>query len=80
MQKRVKRLIKETAKKFQVPEHEVELLYKAQFKLVKRTFESAEKGEPDTFENIRLINLGVFYVKDYMKNRIINSKIKKDED
>jgi len=79
MQKRVKRLIKETAKKFQVPEHEVELLYKAQFKLVKRAYEEAEKGNPDTFKNIRLIKLGVFYVQDYMKKRIIEIKKKDDE-
>jgi len=74
MQKSIQRLIKETAKKFQVPEQEVEKLYKAQFKLVKQTYESAEKGEEDTFKNIRLIKLGVFYVKEGVKRKLINRK------
>jgi hypothetical protein len=80
MQKRVKQIIKETAKKFQVPEQEIELLYKAQFKLVKRTFEEAEKNKPDTFKNVRLIKLGIFYVKDYMKKHIASKKPKNKED
>ena len=77
MQKVVKQKIKELAKKYQVPEKEIQDLYDAQFKLVRQTFEQATKGEVDTFKNVRLIKLGIFYVKEGVKKHLINRKTKK---
>jgi len=72
MQKIVKRKVKELAKKYNVSEKEIEELYNAQFKLIRQTIEEAEKGKVDTFKNIRLIKLGIFYVKDGIKKHLIN--------
>jgi len=61
MQKTVERILKETAKKFDVPYEVVKASYESQFKCAREKIQGATEGKTETHLNVRFKNFGFLY-------------------
>ena len=64
MDKTLEKIIKELAEEHNLPKYKVELIVMSQFQTIRDTI---QKGD---YESIRLMHLGRFKVKEYLKNKM----------
>jgi len=62
MQQEVVDILKEIAKKNNLPYDVVKAVYKSQFQVIKETASKGTFEDPESFLNIRIKRLGLFYV------------------
>jgi len=79
MQKTVQKIIKRIADANQLPEAEVEKVFRAQFKLIKQVAEQADRKDTDSFKTVQLIKFGKFHVKESTKKAYLEKLNKKDD-
>jgi nucleoid DNA-binding protein len=80
LQKKVVDIIKEIAERKQLPYNVVEAAVLSQFKTVKQELEKGEKGNFETFRNVRLMHLGLIYTTEKKINAINKQKQKKEDE
>ena len=77
MQKRVERIIKDVAKEFGLPEYVAKAIVESQFQCAREATKQGESGNPATFLNVRLRNLGLLVAKPGKINKLHTLKLTK---
>lgn len=74
MQKKIEKIIKQVAEETGKPIEVVRAAVESQFLCMKANITTGVSGQPETFKNVRLKHIGLFYARPYKIIELHNKK------